>query len=81
MLVLVVVQVAIPPSNLDSLLALEVMLGIAMQLIQRRLDMLGVLGKSQYQFNRIDQQDQIAVISVDFFVTDLELWTPENWHG
>lgn len=81
MLVLVVVQVAIPPSNLDSLLALEVMLGIAMQLIQRRLDMLGVLGKPQYQFNRIDQQDQVAVISVDFFVTDLELWTPENWHG
>lgn len=73
MLVLVVVQVAIPPSNLDSLLALEVMLGIAMQLIQRRLDMLGVLGKSQYQFDRIDQQDQVAVISVDFFVADLEL--------
>lgn len=81
MLVLVVVQVAIPPSNLDSLLALEVMLGIAMQLIQRRLDMLGVLGKSQYQFDRIDQQDQVAVIRVDFFVADLELWTPENWHG
>src|SRR5690606_31498798 len=80
-LALVLVEMEVAVGDLDALLALEVVFGVAPQFGQRQVDVARVVREAQHELYRVDEQDQVAVIGVDLLVADAELRSPEDGHG